>query len=347
MNAGEIHQRLQEEMAQVPEASRRGMNSQLWQVAEGYEIGSHEMVGPVVQPAGEVHHWYLPMAHPNLPEELAKVGDEKSSLKFARRYGLLGYPANSHLTFQRQGDKLQSCGTPIPGDPVEVVLIHARQVRWVLGLAAALQMDDMEGLIELMGQIMDPKAWASFPHFVSSKSKASEKAWRFFSLKDSGIGFPQSDVPGASSDEQVLKFNALSFIEQVLSSNIQRIHLDVGIRESSQVGEHSYGLENLRREFRWRSLLDVVYYHLHQQVVEANNPLRTCKECGNFFVQTHGKQQFCPPSEEQIRQAKEKDSGRVRAQSLCGLRFRLREYELKTGRRKQTSGIRRGKRYVP
>ena len=60
----------------------------------------------------------------------------------------------------------------------------------------------------------------------------------------------------------------------------------------------------------WDSLLSVIYRHLFDVVVGGN--VQECRECGTPFVQTDGRQRFCPPP----------PSSR---ESQCAMRFHKRE----------------------
>ena len=67
----------------LTEARRRA----LWPVRERYE-----REGSLIKGSGRAA-FYLPMARPNLPFEVAKVsdGDSKAALGFVRQFGELGY----------------------------------------------------------------------------------------------------------------------------------------------------------------------------------------------------------------------------------------------------------------
>jgi hypothetical protein len=332
------------EEAQNPEALRRGMNTWIWSVEKSYEIILDEQVGRVIQPrdTGRDHfdHFYLPMAHPRLPIELARVkeGDETAALRFVSRYGLLcypPYPTRYHLVFGSGDSEIITRQSSISGDPLEFVWLHARQIRWVLRLAMAFQKDDTDKLMSIMEEIMSPKAWASYPHFAPRREQLNGKAWRLFGQAGSGVVYWQRGRTATSPYEQVVGFNALRVIQLVTSFNLEGVHPGTDIRlkdVSAESAGHRYGLQDLRREFRWRHLLEVVYWHLWQQVIEGSNPLAICRQCGHFFIQQDGRQRFCPPPERHVLEAA--IGIRKRVQSLCAQRFRMNELTKRTETRK-------------
>jgi hypothetical protein len=84
-------------------------------------------------------HAYLPMAHRELPGELATVatGKEANVLDFARRYGLLGYGQAGRLeeligARMREGEHAKG-DPPLRGDPLSWIVAHAQTVRLALG----------------------------------------------------------------------------------------------------------------------------------------------------------------------------------------------------------------------
>ena len=77
----------------------------------------------------------------------------------------------------------------------------------------------------------------------------------------------------------------------------------------------SSGITGVQLELEYRSLADVVYWHLAVLAL-GNAGLTRCLECGAFFIQTDPRQRFCPPAH---------DAVGSRRQSLCGLRYRAKK----------------------
>lgn len=73
---------------------------------------------------------------------------------------------------------------------------------------------------------------------------------------------------------------------------------------------------------KYRSLIEVAYWHLHNRVIDGK--MRRCarEDCGAFFVQTDKRQKYCP----------EPTVGPTK-QSLCGVKDRARQAMKKYRRR--------------
>lgn len=275
------------------ESQRLGLGGQAWGVAAAYEI-DHDVILPV----GD-ERLYFPMGRPRLPFELAKIsgGNEGAAVAFARKWGLLG-----HWALVDSKDR-------VGGDPLEFVLGHAYVIRNVLTLIDGLRRGDPDSVSWAIGE--------TFPEEPISRRNPNSRypAWRWLLGARPIVTLMIDD--GATEEDL-----ALRAIANTLSGNLKGIHPAVVTQVPAEGTSRQSPISRLRRTFRWRALVEVAYWHLWN-LIERGRPLAICQECGGFFERTDARQQFCPPPEDEVQEAR--TGLRSRSQSKCGLRHRMRK----------------------
>jgi hypothetical protein len=265
--------------------SRSRSFTNLWSVAEDYRVESGMVIVPVIK--GAALYWpqfiyfeggnlegvnnYMPMSRPELPAEFSKIvgGNEEDILTFVRRYGLLGY--HRAWGFYELPGALGYDRTA-KGDPVPWILAHAATVKLVLELAQALENPDqlkiaIEKLKTGSGDVLTYKAMSR------SSAYPSDVQTRFDNLRES----------------------ALYVIASTLNENLGGVSRELIIEYDKQ--KRQRGLTSV---FTPRNLLDCIYWHLTDAVIGGT--IRTCgnQKCRRFFVATHRRMQYCPPSMGQV-----------------------------------------------
>lgn len=300
-------------LEQFDQSMRLGWGSRVWMIAAEHVI-DHDLLRPI----GDLDFQaYLPMAFPKLPFELASIGfgDVDAALKFVTQWGLLGFPNNrlrGGLKLENVMHPLQADGTPLfknglssfDGEPLEFIWLHARQIRTVLHLAKAVQDQDVDALAEAQANMRsDANPTCRYYQVIP-------RDYMWFYL----VGYSRGGITLHQDGPQA----ALSIIGSVLSRNLKGIEIGVESRGSAEMG-----LSGLGRTIRWDALIQVIYWHLFNHIVEGGHPLAICRECGSYYVRTDARQQFCPATE--LDRSEAKIGLRNRAQSQCALRFRMKK----------------------
>lgn len=233
--------------------------SSLQIVAEDYAIENGFLV-----PKGRpwVHTW-SPMTKPHLSELVERLKnpleDPTSVVRFARRYGLLGYAGLA--------------SAPAPGDPLEWLWEHIRTVRFVklaLSLTVFWREHDARELLA--------------PYVVQ---ETPDGAWTLVVVRyaaGAGVRRLSLTVPADFNRQHVQRDLARAAAE-IISANIS------GISRRVWAGERG-----LKSAFTFRALVEVVYWHLLN--AGERGALRVCVECLRPFIVTDARQRFCPPDEE-------------------------------------------------
>jgi hypothetical protein len=283
---------------EVAESLARSFDSRWW-VASDYRIergyvlplvGGQPIKRLDLHPALDEMTSYMPMAHPELPDELAKIDGRGRDgvLEFVRHYGLLGLwrfmlpPAPG----QRPAARARAIAEPmrlenkdtgevkaqllikgiddVYGDPVAWILGHARSVRLVLELAGAL--DDKDELAERLEALKatDGSGWPiAFP--LMRHEDRYPALWK--------------TRPAATPRETALKVIAYQLNDAL--RNISRV-----------LGPSRTGAPCLESRFSPEDLIACIYWLLADAVVGGT--IRRCPSCGRFFTATHDRMKFCP-----------------------------------------------------
>lgn len=250
----------------------------LWRVAEDYVIQDRWL-----KEQGKDARLYFPAAHKELPSELAKLheGDEKAVLDFARTYGALGYRC------------LVKDHTLPNGDPLTWIWAHAGTVRLCLRLLEGLQDKDTnhipnrDHLDNVLREIASPQWGQDAPKArIAAGGKIGEAYW--------GLA-PQSR--GEFEDL------AATIFKDIVNKNL------IGLSPRLVFNEQT---NSWRQVFSFQALIQMVYWHLANYA--AGGRLKRCEAegCGSLFLQTDGRQRFCPPRLD------------AQAESPCAVRQRQR-----------------------
>ena len=285
------------------ESLQRGLSTQLWPVYDAYFLENS-----IIKSEGH-HRLYFPLARPRLLFDLAKVldGDKDAALAFVRNWGHLGHFAVVDPTKRRDGD------------PLSFIWGHAYTVRNVLTLFKALQSEKPDALDQALDEIVSLRPF-------TKDALNTYPSWLWMARSREIISFELLD--------QTPEEFALKIISNSIAKNLEGTSPVVKIEPDAPGQPPTSPLSRLRFSFRWNALVEVVYWHL-AGVVTRGRHISRCKECGGFFEQTDRRQEFCPPSEEEIMQARQR--ARSRAQSKCALRYRVRQH-----RRKAQTQFQRG-----
>jgi len=256
---------------------------------------------------------YFPMATPGVLGEFSRlpIGDEAALCTFASRWGLLGFDGP---------DTRRSLD--VQGDPVAWVWAHLAGVQTVIRLHRLWRRRDSDGVLQAVkGQRISRANRAAFSNinglldrrqFVEAQDSltqglapaaADDKTnWPGLSViygdrrRITFILYPQ---PRPGEEPLAIAWRIMS---DVVNPNVRGVFPQMGrfVESASEAARVVQG---------WDSLLSVIYRHLFEIVVGGN--VEECRECGTPFVQTDGRQRFCPPS--------------LTRESPCAMRFHKRE----------------------
>jgi len=252
---------------------------------------------------GVVH--YDPYDHPESANALAKVTDERSALRFARRFGLLGYGetlleieaelANrerrgigSDPLLDRQAvARLRAATEPGFGDPLTWLYAQARAVRLVLDLIAALpkgpaalvRTGEGHGTLRLDDEGHVSARSVELAYGLESKTLDLEKL------------LLRARRPGELAEEKLRPVLATVLIEELVNINT------AGLRWRLYAPP-AHGPYELSVGFGQRALFEVVWWHVGNAAV-AGTPgarVRLCEleTCRTPFIVTDERQHFCP-----------------------------------------------------
>jgi hypothetical protein len=204
---------------------------------------------------------YMPMAHPELPAEFAKVdgGGRDAALTFVRRYGLPG------LWRFQLGKARPNGPEPLCGDPLAWILAHARAVRLVGDLASEL--DNKDALVQRLEELRatDGTGWPIVFPFMPHEARYPSI------LKMKAAATPRE--------------TALRVIAWQLNDALRNVSRCLGL-----VGVEPPRLES---RFIFEDLIACIYWLLADHVVGGT--IRRCRSCGRFFAATSDRVKYCPP----------------------------------------------------
>jgi hypothetical protein len=113
---------------------------EMYEVREDYVIRDDRL-----WPQGKIKYEYAPMIHTELPTEIAKLtrGDNNAVLRFARRYGLLGY---CYVLEVKDITRRVGWNQEEVGEPLNWIWGHASTINACLTLTSLLQAGDETAL---------------------------------------------------------------------------------------------------------------------------------------------------------------------------------------------------------
>jgi hypothetical protein len=257
--------------------------------------------------AFDQHRIYAPLEHLELPHHFARVATrEDALLPFVQQYGRLGwYELASDARPQQQADKWlppkrreylrlieEGREKAVYAEPLDWIQAHARTISWCLAAGHAMRIvgarSRTQRCVELSGQLPRPM----------------------------GCGSTVRSTP-LLREGTIEKVSPLNFVGGMLEDYLW-INLRGVRRRVLYVGDG-----RLRSVWGGNSLLESIYTLVADAVTGGR--LAQCQACGAVFLQTDGRQQFCPRREGQDK-------------SSCMNRERVRRYRLR-----KRKGTRHGK----
>jgi hypothetical protein len=232
---------------------------------------------------------YDPFERVELPAALARICDEKSALRFARRYGPLGYAGllaaaveEAYRAGDEEGRKRYSKllwrhwreGT----EPLNWVLAQARGVRLVLDLLEALEWDNdvhVESVVRTHRFFSPDSFTESHAVFLVAKGLGLGSSERL----GIRIGWPYN-WPWPKEPRE----GARQIILSLVNENTAHVRWQLARNEA---GGFSLAYES-------RALVEVAWWHV--QAVAAGGHVRLCRlpTCRSPFIVTDDRQRFCP-----------------------------------------------------
>ena len=295
------------------ELARSGLRmTDLWPVYDTYSIedGQLKARGP--------RTFYPPMARPELPFELANVGDgdEQAALAFVRKWGLLGQ--------ELRRPPEERTGT----EDLAFIWRHASTALNVLELHRGLLAEDdlmLRAAVETVA-LREYSLEEMYPGDAVVQEPADpgdywdDQTWGRWSTPSTGHIFPVSltdllERPGKT---------AHLYIWDLLSDHYPRVTPTLRWRLDSP--ESELRKPSFELVFTYHSLLGALYLHLIEMVGGRHTDIGRCEECGRMFERTDRRQRFCPPAREHVEAAKSDQRGgrRRRVQSRCQMRHAKR-----------------------
>lgn len=278
--------------------------AQLWHVHAGYRIS-----GDVVSADGSIVRAYGPAAHPELPAAVAKLprGDVAAVQRLVTTFGLLGYGGLI-------GD--QRCG-----DPLLWVWSHAETLHLCLDLIYASQQLDVSQVRQRLLGLRLPVAHEPMreaetdrlPYcpgaYVAIREGVVPQVWGSDATRaalllalDADLSEARQTLRRLERDDALVMQLARQIVTSVVNGNIAGIARRV---PSGTAGAPGW-------LFGFSALIELAYWHLAD--VLDTRQVQRCAGCGAYFLQTHGRQRFCPDFRAKTRT------------SPCANRQRMRRY---------------------
>ena len=274
-----------------------GMNAQLWPIYDGYVID-----GDAIRPRGNAT-FYFPMSAQRLPFELAKIpaADQDAAIRFVSQWGLLGRAALVGQQAHRGEDTLP------------FIWGHALTIRNVLHLYKALhggrQMAIDAAVKEIVRQM--------------PKGEDSEELIQCWARMEGARGIVSAELKPLSSEDLALKIIADS-----ITKNLEGTHPVINTHTLGDDEIHESKITRLEFSFRHTALVECAYWRL-AMLLSTKGVVAQCVGCGGFFERTDKRQKFCPPTEQEVNEARY--GRRKRPQSKCGLRDRTKRHRQSGG----------------
>jgi hypothetical protein len=276
--------------------ARRGLTHGL----NEWGVGRYETRNGWLRQLGPPARVYEPAEHRQVVTDLAKLhdGDENAVLAFADHWGRLGQGV---LIAKASGVRDQ------PREPLDWIWAHARTVRLCLDLLNYLQKEDEQGLTDFLPTLQLPSPTPTLEDPIPPEA-----------LPDPEDNWPGGVYPWRSDIVNTWDWRGPRRLALANGGGV--VHLARNIVAdivSRQIGGLGWVLRETERGFAlgfsFAALIEIVYWHIGRFAEELNS-LGLCEACGNYFHKTHGKQQYCPASEDW-------------AESRCGRRARRRRGE--------------------
>lgn len=283
-------------------------------VAEEYTITAGMLVSK-----GECKDTYVPTLQNELPGAISKLyaGDEKAVLRFARTYGKLGYGHRPRLA--------------ITGEPLAWIWAHAYLIRACFTLTSLL-CDEPDDRDDVLRGYVEHLYWQSPLHPDSDERYLEERyiiqnyevtyghditAYNDRCYQAGGL------LPPPPEEDAFAVLHAphevRSYGNPPLSPRQDARRMRAGLinRYMGVIRRTLWDRDNMTQS--WYALdrtLSAAYWHLANSVEAEKDRLknvqvRRCASCEAWFLQTHQRQRFCPPT-------------RAKTDSACAARERMR-----------------------
>ena len=267
--------------------------------------------------------FYHPFDFSYLPNQLAKVIDENSAIKFVNSYGSLGYKEffdeeqflNEELWPLRYGD---NC------DPFDWFLLQTKTIRFVLYLIEAIYENGGKDLKELIEE-------DSITRDIEDKKNSSTKEEKVHRVaigcEEGFIKSPieRAELRGVSTNEQY-RILALELAAYLISINSSGVHRGIAYETDYDSYNRPVPKEPLKvvPRFFANSLVEGIWHQVGDILLASQKiggkGVRICEECGMPFIYYDNRQIYCPKDE-------------YSHGSLCGNRKRTREFRRGGGRK--------------
>lgn len=216
---------------------------------------------------------YDPMEEAGLIERFARIKTRDDLLSFAAEYGLLGLWSFA-LRQQRQ--------TPTASEPARWWLAHAQGVRIVLGAIRFLNSRRTSSPDGLGTRYGFEALWTSHPDEVLEPSDKAPTVG--FGRYVGRLGFVLSrdweDTERVNPRERARRVAAT-----ILNKNLEGVPRRFSPFPPTRAGSRS--------AFEIRTLVEAIYWRLANEWDAGR--VRSCEACGEPFIASHGRQQYCPP----------------------------------------------------
>lgn len=251
---------------------------------------------------------YSPSDEANLPNALAKVVDVKSAVRFAKRFGLLGY---SKLVLN-EGCRLANDSHPQAaeldeaghGDLFTWVLAQARTVRLAIDLIEALQNGsdaDVSSALSRSKSAMTTTTVIERPSGIEYELMVPEYI----------VALRERVVQRCWPDAFEPRLQAAEIVADLVNGNTPGVHWAV---EATADGRFTDVMHS-------NALIEVVWWHVGQWATHGKVRMCALSSCSLPFLVTDQRQQFCPSDYAII----DKD-GRVRpGRSRCAALYQKRQ----------------------
>lgn len=212
---------------------------------------------------------YFPMAYPQLPFYLEKVGweDESSALEFVENWGLLG-----------RSKLLAPMSSGSSSDPLWFIWWSARSVRNVIDLYEALESEDSKRIESVVNRVLVPESVLKEGRFDATGHSITRGNYE-------SLVYPDYD-----SVEDI----ALATISQIVFRNISTLRAVVTFEPYGEDIERPVRpVERFKRGYQMSSLAEAIWSQLAAFLASSDN-VGTCENCQSRFWKMHGNRYYCP-----------------------------------------------------
>ncbi len=203
--------------------------------------------------------------------DFIKIQTVESVIIFVSKYGLLG------KCFLQ--DKTKDAFLSGVSEPIDWILTHVSSVRMCLRLSELIENMDVIKIKNYLHNYLF-KENDSYIIKVANKENINILNLAYFAkLKEAYTA--ESDF----SDEYIINL-AKRIRRHIININLTGIHVTFdSVPDISKIDmEQKYLV--------FHSLIELIYWILSDIIF--NKKIKTCKYCGDFFIQSHGRQSYCP-----------------------------------------------------